>query len=128
MPLCEIRESPACRAQGTETLRSAPLGVSEARLRLNPVLWSCGNGHASLCVFPNKISGYTLTVQASDNGSPPRVTTTTVNIDVSDVNDNAPVFSRENYSLIIQVTVGPGFLEYVLLKCVLSRGSIVRSK
>uniref|UniRef100_A0A8C0I6M1 FAT atypical cadherin 1 n=1 Tax=Balaenoptera musculus TaxID=9771 RepID=A0A8C0I6M1_BALMU len=55
------------------------------------------------------ISGYTLTVQASDNGSPPRVTTTTVNIDVSDVNDNAPVFSRGNYSLIIQENKPVGF-------------------
>jgi protocadherin Fat 1/2/3 len=50
-----------------------------------------------------KISGYTLTVQAADNGNPPRVNTTTVNIDVSDVNDNAPLFSRDNYSVIIQV-------------------------
>lgn len=55
-----------------------------------------------------KISGYTLTVQASDNGSPPRVNTTTVNIDVSDVNDNAPVFSKGNYSVIIQVILGGG--------------------
>lgn len=57
----------------------------------------------SLCLVPEKISGYTLTVQASDNGSPPRVNTTTVNIDVSDVNDNAPVFAQGNYSVIIQV-------------------------
>ncbi|XP_015744320.1 protocadherin Fat 1 isoform X1 [Python bivittatus] len=49
-----------------------------------------------------KISGYTLTVQASDNGYPPRSNTTTVNIDVSDVNDNPPLFSKENYSIIIQ--------------------------
>lgn len=57
----------------------------------------------SLCLVPKKISGYTLTVQASDNGSPPRVNMTTVNIDVSDVNDNAPVFAQGNYSVIIQV-------------------------
>uniref|UniRef100_A0A452U7C1 FAT atypical cadherin 1 n=1 Tax=Ursus maritimus TaxID=29073 RepID=A0A452U7C1_URSMA len=55
------------------------------------------------------ISGYTLTVQASDNGSPPRVNTTTVNIDVSDVNDNAPVFSKGNYSVIIQENKPVGF-------------------
>uniref|UniRef100_A0A5F7ZKI0 FAT atypical cadherin 1 n=1 Tax=Macaca mulatta TaxID=9544 RepID=A0A5F7ZKI0_MACMU len=55
------------------------------------------------------ISGYTLTVQASDNGSPPRVNTTAVNIDVSDVNDNAPVFSRGNYSVIIQENKPVGF-------------------
>lgn len=60
----------------------------------------------SFSLVSEQISGYTLTVQASDNGSPPRVNTTTVNIDVSDVNDNAPVFSRENYSVIIQVVSG----------------------
>ncbi|XP_075412906.1 protocadherin Fat 1 isoform X2 [Tenrec ecaudatus] len=55
------------------------------------------------------ISGYTLTIQASDNGTPPRVNTTTVNIDVSDVNDNPPVFSRGNYSIIIQENKPVGF-------------------
>ncbi|KAG9346996.1 hypothetical protein JZ751_005923, partial [Albula glossodonta] len=49
-----------------------------------------------------KISGYTLTVLASDNGNPPKSSSATINIDVSDVNDNPPVFSRANYSLIIQ--------------------------
>uniref|UniRef100_A0A8C3V4R9 FAT atypical cadherin 1 n=1 Tax=Catharus ustulatus TaxID=91951 RepID=A0A8C3V4R9_CATUS len=56
-----------------------------------------------------KISGYTLTVQASDNGSPPKLNTTTVNIDVSDVNDNPPVFSKGNYSVIIQENKPIGF-------------------
>ncbi|XP_051891479.1 protocadherin Fat 1a isoform X7 [Pristis pectinata] len=49
-----------------------------------------------------KISGYTLTVQASDNGTPSRFNTTMVNIDVADVNDNPPMFSQANYSVIIQ--------------------------
>uniref|UniRef100_A0A8C6IZL5 Uncharacterized protein n=1 Tax=Melopsittacus undulatus TaxID=13146 RepID=A0A8C6IZL5_MELUD len=56
-----------------------------------------------------KISGYTLTVQASDNGNPPRLNTTAVNIDVSDVNDNPPVFSKGNYSVIIQENKPVGF-------------------
>uniref|UniRef100_A0A4W3J9S8 FAT atypical cadherin 1b n=1 Tax=Callorhinchus milii TaxID=7868 RepID=A0A4W3J9S8_CALMI len=49
-----------------------------------------------------KISGYTLMVQAADNGNPPWINTTIVNIDVTDVNDNPPVFSQGNYSIIIQ--------------------------
>uniref|UniRef100_A0A8C1G616 FAT atypical cadherin 1a n=1 Tax=Cyprinus carpio TaxID=7962 RepID=A0A8C1G616_CYPCA len=49
-----------------------------------------------------KTSGYTLTVLASDNGSPARSSSATVNIDVSDINDNPPLFSQANYSIIIQ--------------------------
>uniref|UniRef100_A0A8C1VE31 FAT atypical cadherin 1a n=1 Tax=Cyprinus carpio TaxID=7962 RepID=A0A8C1VE31_CYPCA len=49
-----------------------------------------------------KTSGYTLTVMASDNGSPARSSSSTVNIDVSDINDNSPLFSQANYSIIIQ--------------------------
>uniref|UniRef100_A0AAR2L2E2 FAT atypical cadherin 1a n=1 Tax=Pygocentrus nattereri TaxID=42514 RepID=A0AAR2L2E2_PYGNA len=49
-----------------------------------------------------KTSGYTLTVMASDGGSPLRSSSTTINIDVSDINDNPPVFSQSNYSIIIQ--------------------------
>ncbi|XP_030643540.1 protocadherin Fat 1a isoform X2 [Chanos chanos] len=49
-----------------------------------------------------KSSGYTLAVLASDGGSPVRSSSAVVNIDVSDVNDNPPVFSQTNYSIIIQ--------------------------
>ncbi|KAL1023572.1 hypothetical protein UPYG_G00042580 [Umbra pygmaea] len=49
-----------------------------------------------------KTSGYTLTVVASDNGVPAHSSSTTVNIDVSDVNDNPPLFAQANYSVIIQ--------------------------
>ncbi|TRY88066.1 hypothetical protein DNTS_000045, partial [Danionella cerebrum] len=49
-----------------------------------------------------KTSGYTLTVLASDNGSPARSSSATINIDVSDINDNPPLFSQTNYSIIIQ--------------------------
>ncbi|XP_061882625.1 protocadherin Fat 1a isoform X3 [Entelurus aequoreus] len=47
-------------------------------------------------------SGYTLTVLASDNGAPPLSSTAIINIDISDVNDNPPLFSQANYSIIIQ--------------------------
>uniref|UniRef100_A0A8D3DX25 FAT atypical cadherin 1a n=1 Tax=Scophthalmus maximus TaxID=52904 RepID=A0A8D3DX25_SCOMX len=49
-----------------------------------------------------RTSGYTLTVVASDNGAPPLSSSAMINIDISDVNDNPPLFSQANYSLIIQ--------------------------
>uniref|UniRef100_A0A3Q1I5G8 FAT atypical cadherin 1a n=1 Tax=Anabas testudineus TaxID=64144 RepID=A0A3Q1I5G8_ANATE len=49
-----------------------------------------------------RTSGYTLMVVASDNGVPPLSSSTVINIDISDVNDNPPLFSQTNYSLIIQ--------------------------
>ncbi|XP_056266099.1 protocadherin Fat 1a isoform X2 [Pseudoliparis swirei] len=49
-----------------------------------------------------RTSGYTLTVVASDNGVPPLSSSAAINIDISDVNDNPPLFSQANYSLIIQ--------------------------
>nr|AAO15696.1 protocadherin [Danio rerio] len=49
-----------------------------------------------------KTSGYTLTVLASDNGGPARSSSATINVDVSDINDNPPIFSQANYSIIIQ--------------------------
>lgn len=54
-----------------------------------------------LCI--SQMSGYTLTVVATDNGVPPLSSSTMINIDISDVNDNPPLFSQANYSLIIQV-------------------------
>ncbi|KAA8594619.1 hypothetical protein FQN60_011754 [Etheostoma spectabile] len=47
-------------------------------------------------------SGYTLMVVASDNGLPALSSSAMINIDISDVNDNPPLFSQANYSLIIQ--------------------------
>ncbi|XP_061103933.1 protocadherin Fat 3-like [Conger conger] len=48
------------------------------------------------------ISSYYLVVKAQDSGSPPMSSAVTVNIDVSDVNDNPPVFSQSNYTVYIQ--------------------------
>uniref|UniRef100_A0AAV2LEZ3 Protocadherin Fat 1 n=1 Tax=Knipowitschia caucasica TaxID=637954 RepID=A0AAV2LEZ3_KNICA len=49
-----------------------------------------------------RISGYSLTVLATDNGLPALSSTTVINIDILDINDNPPLFSQANYSLIIQ--------------------------
>lgn len=63
-----------------------------------------------------KISGYTLMIQAADSGNPTRSNVTTVNIDVSDINDNPPTFSQANYSVIIQENkpVGTSVLHLVV--------------
>lgn len=51
-----------------------------------------------------QVSGYSLLVQAVDSGTPAMSSTATVNIDISDVNDNSPVFTPANYTAVIQVS------------------------
>lgn len=52
-----------------------------------------------------QVSRYSLSVQAFDSGSPAMSSTVILNIDVSDVNDNPPVFTPPNATAIMQVTV-----------------------
>ncbi|XP_064544890.1 fat-like cadherin-related tumor suppressor homolog isoform X2 [Drosophila montana] len=48
------------------------------------------------------ISDYALEVQACDLGIPERCNSVQVNVVVLDANDNAPVFSQANYSVVLQ--------------------------
>lgn len=52
---------------------------------------------------PPQVPHYSLTVQAADEGDPPLSSAVLIAISVADVNDNAPVFSRVNHSLLLQV-------------------------
>ncbi|KAM4544779.1 protocadherin Fat 3 [Odontesthes bonariensis] len=54
------------------------------------------------------ISRYTLSVQAFDSGSPAMSSTVTVNINISDVNDNPPVFTPPNSTAVIQLNQAAG--------------------
>uniref|UniRef100_UPI00358E6C03 protocadherin Fat 1-like isoform X2 n=1 Tax=Myxine glutinosa TaxID=7769 RepID=UPI00358E6C03 len=49
-----------------------------------------------------QVSGYSLLVRATDSGVPVRSADVILSIDVSDVNDNPPRFSRDNYSVVVQ--------------------------
>ncbi|XP_029303837.1 protocadherin Fat 3 [Cottoperca gobio] len=54
------------------------------------------------------VSRYSLSVQAFDSGSPAMSSTVTLNIDVSDVNDNPPVFTPLNSTAVIQLNQAAG--------------------
>ncbi|XP_041800724.1 protocadherin alpha-7-like [Chelmon rostratus] len=53
-------------------------------------------------------SQYTVTIAAKDTGEPSLTSEKTINIDVSDVNDNSPVFSQNPYTFYIAENNNPG--------------------
>ncbi|XP_042348803.1 protocadherin Fat 2 [Plectropomus leopardus] len=63
-----------------------------------------------------EIPHYSLTVQAADEGDPPLSSAVLITITVTDVNDNPPVFSQVNHSLLLQEgeSVGSGILQLVV--------------
>ncbi|XP_075715461.1 protocadherin gamma-C5-like [Rhinoderma darwinii] len=57
-----------------------------------------------------EISQYTIELTASDLGSPPLYSKTSVTLSVSDINDNAPVFTQSTYNAFITENSDPGTL------------------
>ncbi|KAM3926570.1 LOW QUALITY PROTEIN: protocadherin gamma-B1-like [Leptodactylus fuscus] len=55
-----------------------------------------------------KVSSYNITIQASDKGSPEKTSRKIIRLDVSDVNDNAPVFEKSGYTAFIPENNPPG--------------------
>ncbi|CAF92949.1 unnamed protein product, partial [Tetraodon nigroviridis] len=60
------------------------------------------------------IPSYSLAISARDGGIPPLSSTTMVNVDISDVNDNAPVFALEDSTVVIQENkpIGTSILQF----------------
>uniref|UniRef100_A0A8D3B4U7 FAT atypical cadherin 3b n=1 Tax=Scophthalmus maximus TaxID=52904 RepID=A0A8D3B4U7_SCOMX len=54
------------------------------------------------------VSRFSLSVQAFDSGSPAMSSTVTINIDLSDINDNPPVFIPANSTAVIQLNQAAG--------------------
>nr|DBA30664.1 TPA: hypothetical protein GDO54_006619 [Pyxicephalus adspersus] len=53
-------------------------------------------------------SSYNITIQASDKGSPPLFSEKMIQVDLSDVNDNAPVFEKWTYDVYVPENNLPG--------------------
>lgn len=51
---------------------------------------------------------YFLTVEARDGGTPPLSAVTTINVNITDVNDNAPVFSCQLYAAVVSEDAATG--------------------
>ncbi|KAG8186896.1 hypothetical protein JTE90_023783 [Oedothorax gibbosus] len=56
-----------------------------------------------------KVSNYVIEICAEDSGVPTLSASSYVNIEVSDINDNPPLFSEENYTAIVQEGKPLGF-------------------
>nr|XP_042897100.1 fat-like cadherin-related tumor suppressor homolog isoform X1 [Parasteatoda tepidariorum] len=56
-----------------------------------------------------KVSNYVLEICAEDSGLPRLSSSCFVNIEVSDINDNPPLFSEDNYTAIVQEGKPLGF-------------------
>ncbi|XP_075131413.1 protocadherin gamma-C5-like isoform X2 [Leptodactylus fuscus] len=53
---------------------------------------------------------YTIELTAADLGSPPLYSKTSVTLSVSDINDNAPLFTQSTYNAFIKENTDPGTL------------------
>nr|XP_056722696.1 protocadherin beta-16-like [Euleptes europaea] len=56
------------------------------------------------------ISEYNITITATDRGSPRLTSTRIINVQISDVNDNAPVFEKSTYKMQLWENNIPGLL------------------
>ncbi|KAG7169023.1 fat-like cadherin-related tumor suppressor-like, partial [Homarus americanus] len=73
-----------------------------------------GNEHRKFAIHPKtgvvsildpldyeRAHSYQLTVQATDGGEPPLSNHATINVTVTDINDNEPIFLQNSYSVIV---------------------------
>ncbi|CAH7007546.1 Pcdhac2 [Phodopus roborovskii] len=96
--------------QDSGSNRKVSLGL-EATLpfRLN----GFGNSYTLVVSGPldrERVAAYNITVTATDGGIPPLRSQRTLQIEISDINDNPPSFLQDSYSIYIQENNLPGVL------------------
>lgn len=96
--------------QDSGSNRKVSLGL-EASLpfRLN----GFGNSYTLVVSGPldrELVAAYNITVTATDGGVPPLTSQRTLQIEISDINDNPPSFLQDSYSIYIQENNLPGVL------------------
>ncbi|XP_056373102.1 protocadherin gamma-B2-like isoform X37 [Hyla sarda] len=69
-----------------------------------------------------KNSVYNLIIKCTDKGSPPLSTNKTIQLTISDVNDNAPVYEKANYVVYIMENNQPGTSIHNIVASDLDRG------
>ncbi|KAM9850314.1 protocadherin Fat 2 [Aulostomus maculatus] len=76
------------------------------------------SGEITVCAALDReeMPHYSLTVQAADEGNPPLSSALLITITITDVNDNPPVFSRVNHTLVLQEgeSVGSSILQLIV--------------
>lgn len=96
--------------QDSGSNRKVSLGL-EATLpfRLN----GFGNSYTLVVSGPldrERVAAYNITVTATDGGTPPLTSQKTLQIEISDINDNPPSFLEDSYSIYVQENNLPGVL------------------
>ena len=111
--ILETASDPDSGPNGTVSNYRIVAGDDGGRFRLSAV--ATGSGVARLLYLENVVelrrndrSSYVLNISCQDGGSPPRYGFLLVNVDVTDINNNAPVFDNEAYHAVINETVAVG--------------------
>ena len=111
--ILETASDPDSGPNGTVSNYRIVAGDDDGRFRLSAA--STESGVARLLYLENVVelrrndrSSYSLNISCQDGGSPPLHGFLSVNVDVTDINNNAPVFDDEAYHAVINETVAVG--------------------